>query len=369
MPKLHLFFPENDLALALNQAHYTPPPAAARLRQAGELLPFFFGNDGDKVLCQGVNAQWLNKIKQTFGLETDVFHANPNDFAPAPWGWSKAARTAFLNIGMSADNLPTDNQLERIRQLSHRRTSAQIAEGLASVLDFPIAPPAVEVSDIEQVRSCVDKYGSAVLKLPWSSSGRGVILVNINDFAQLKPQIENSLKRYGSLMCETRMDKLTDFAMLFNIEGGKCEYKGLSFFKTTGFAAYSGNILAPQSVLEAETQVPVAHLDALKSAIPPILENIIGEDYSGPLGVDMMAVANADYAVAPAVELNLRNTMGHVSLYIYQRFVKQGAMGRFEVSTNGAGSMDADIRNTRIVAGLVSLSQPGAPFSFNVIID
>ena len=46
----------------------------------------------------------------------------------------------------------------------------------------------------------------------------------------------------------------------------------------------------------------------------------------------MMAVDNQDYAIAPAVELNLRNTMGHVCLSLYDRYIERGAVGRFAIT-------------------------------------
>ena len=42
MAKLHIFNPENDLALAANVARYTPPPAAVSLRLSGALLPLWW---------------------------------------------------------------------------------------------------------------------------------------------------------------------------------------------------------------------------------------------------------------------------------------------------------------------------------------
>ncbi len=49
--------------------------------------------------------------------------------------------------------------------------------------------------------------------------------------------------------------------------------------------------------------------DGVRDALPRFLSAIIGDVYNGSVGVDMMAVDNRDYAIAPAVELNLRNTI------------------------------------------------------------
>ena len=73
MPGLHLFFPENDLALAQDNASYTAPPAAVKLRRAGATLPLWYGDAGDYVIADGVNARWYNDVAGRFGLATKLY--------------------------------------------------------------------------------------------------------------------------------------------------------------------------------------------------------------------------------------------------------------------------------------------------------
>ena len=60
-------------------------------------------------------------------------------------------------------------------------------------------------------------------------------------------------------------------------------------------------------------------LDKVTEAVTDLLATTLSGVYSGPLGLDMMVVANADNSsdgllLHPCVELNLRRTMGHVAL-------------------------------------------------------
>lgn len=71
--KLHLFYPENDLALASGKAGYTPPPKVMDLRRAGAVLPLWYGDPGDKVCTTGVSAAWFDSMAERFDLRTDVF--------------------------------------------------------------------------------------------------------------------------------------------------------------------------------------------------------------------------------------------------------------------------------------------------------
>ena len=145
MRKAHLFFPENDLALARDLARYTAPPAAVRLRKAGAALPLWYGANGDCFVAQGVDASWLDSVKGRFGMDIDVFDYRPERYSPVPWGWSKASRTYFESLGFGRQSLPDDSRLEALRTLSHRRTASDIARRLGPRLLVAVATAGVEI--------------------------------------------------------------------------------------------------------------------------------------------------------------------------------------------------------------------------------
>ncbi len=359
----HLFFPENDLALALDLEHYTAPPAAVRLRRAGQPLPLWYGADGDCFVASGVNASWLDGVRNTFGIDIDVFDYRPGAWAPAPWGWSKASRLVFRNLGFSADRLPDDDALDAVRLLSHRRTAARVAEELKARTGIGTA--AVEIFSISELLDYLSTTPDAVVKLPWSSSGRGLVALRCEPAEGQISQIEGMIRRQGSVMAEPRYDKTLDFAMLFTMEGGRCRPAGLSVFETSGIGIYTANILVPQQELADMVAQKTGReaFDTVAAALPGILEDVIGTAYDGPLGVDMLATSDGE--IVPVVELNLRMTMGHLCARFYDRFVSPGAVGRFAV---GAGRADDsfEARNCRISAGHLNLVPPGGAFTFAV---
>lgn len=366
MARLHFFFPENDLALALDIARYTPPPAASRLRRSGSTLGLWYGDEGDRVADEGVDAAWYRHIRSRFGLAPALYDGDAGALTPAPWGWSKASRTWLRQLGFAPDALPSDSALARMRDLSHRRSSVLIAKALQKALPFAIAPAAVELTDIDSVRRFVADTGQSVLKLPWSSSGRGLILINPADMASHEKNIEATLRRHGSILGEKRHDKTSDFAMLFTMAHGRCTYDGLSVFRTEHFGAYTGNILAPEATLRDMIGRHTDGLDEVATALPPILESIIGTDYDGPLGIDMMTVNGDGYTLAPAVELNLRMTMGHVARIFYDKHIAPGHTATLTVENRGAGTDTTVLSGGRIAGGTLSLSTPGSPFSFTI---
>ena len=368
MPRLHYFYPENDLALARDIPRYTAPPAAVRLRRSGANLPFFYSDAGDEVLTGGTDTRWLDTLRRRLGIQGGVYRHDNTDLAPAPWGWSKAARQTFIDDGFPVSALPSDETLARLRMLSHRRTASEASRLLADRLSFAIAPAAAELASVEEIYSFIGSQPAGiVLKLPWSSSGRGLVFTDPATAATQKAMFEGMLRRQGTLMGEPCHRKVLDFAMLFTMKDGKCSFDGYSLFENSRLGNYSGNILAPQPEIKRRIAVHVAsaQLDAVEKALPEVLEELIGEAYEGPLGVDMLAASGAPYKLAPVVEINLRMTMGHVCRIFYDRYVAPGATGTFTIeNARTAGIFDADTFDGRILHGIVDLAQPGADFSF-----
>ena len=373
--KLHFFFPENDLALARDIARYTAPPAAVKLRNAGATVPMWFGDKGDAAIVRGVNAQWLDNIRSRFDIVTDIFHGDTARFNPAPWGWSKASRQVFADIGYDREALPSDEALERLRNLSHRRTAAVAAKLLADRLPFEVAPPARELTSQAQISDFIKGHPQgSILKLPWSSSGRGLMAAD--------PSIKDSglkicygmLSRQGAVMAEPRYNKTLDFALLYTMESGKCTFTGYSLFNNVMLGSYAGNTLAPQNLIEEEIcrHVGAEELAAVRDALPAILEEIAPE-YDGPLGIDMMAVRSARYRIVPVVEINFRMTMGHVCLRLYSKHIADGRTGSFSIRQTSAaqpsGFFDARCADGKVLHGSFDLAAPGCDFSFVVAID
>lgn len=121
-----------------------------------------------------------------------------------------------------------------------------------------------------------------------------------------------------------------------------------------------------QNVVDTLNNGVADGLDEVATALPPILESIIGTDYDGPLGIDMMTVNGDGYTLAPAVELNLRMTMGHVARIFYDKHIAPGHTATLTVENRGAGTDTTVLSGGRIAGGTLSLSTPGSPFSFTI---
>ncbi|MDE6574998.1 MAG: hypothetical protein K2L84_06680 [Muribaculaceae bacterium] len=369
MKYLHYFNPENDIVLGLDAVHYTPSPAVSRFKRAGAILPLWFGNEGDRCLCEGFEEGWFKEMCSAFHLGTDVYIRGEQGFSAAPWGWSKAARKRFELEGFNADVLPDDAMLGKLRELSHRRTASKLNRILAERLPFAIAPAAVELHNEDEIRQMAKEHESLVFKQPWSSSGRGIIPCKGTDIERIMPMLNGIIRRQGSVMAEVRHIPLLDFAMLFNASHGRVKYKGLSLFFNDEGGNYKGNFIASQSVLERkiETFCSAEKLKMLTHILPSVLQEIIGDTYTGPFGVDMMLTDNS-YCMAPAIEINLRRTMGHVAMDFFELHAAPDFEGTYAIvpGDSPAGTGAANIVNGKLVDGRINLSAPHSGYSFMV---
>ncbi len=373
-PRLHVFFPENDLALARNIDRYTAPPAAVKLRRAGATLPLWWAEAGDAFLAQGVNDAWLTAIESKLGSLPHIYRGEPSDYTPAPWGWSRAARQLFIGLGYDRAVLPSDGELDDLRMLSHRRTAAKVTSMLAGRLPFAIAPVAEELTAIEAVTSFIATHpAGTILKLPWSSSGRGLVATDPHTSLTQQGMFKGMLSRQGSVMAEPRHRGVLDFALLYTMTDDGCRFDGYSLFNNVLLGSYAGNTLAPQEELcrTIADALPAGQLGTLRDTLGEVLAEVAGA-YRGPLGVDMMAVDSSDGYSAALVEINFRMTMGHVCRLLYSRHIMPGARGSFAIRPAGkepSGFFNAETANGLICSGSFDLAQPGSDFSFVVELE
>ena len=349
---LHIFNPEHDIALAANLSNFTAPHAGRQLRNDLGFLPALWAQEGDRVLVHheesalkayrrvchrlvklGVSliTNYEFQIPKFTTHSSEIVIRNSELTSIQPWGWDRAIRRELERNGVPASLLPAAEQIEQIRQLSHRRTSAQLLPLLQ--MEGTVGE-AFECTTIEQVEELHRRYGRLVLKAPWSSSGRGVRFCDaerLNETGEMRNEkwARNVIASQGSIMAEPYYNKVRDFGMEFEADAeGRIHYLGLSLFHTVN-GAYEGNILATESVKREmiSCYIPVSLLDLVKQRI---IERLHLDGYVGPFGIDMMivksigngnhnsqlSIVNCQLGLHPCVEINLRRTMGHVALSI-----------------------------------------------------
>lgn len=315
MPSIHLFNPENDIALAAGTANFTPPKGALAISRAGEPLPLWWAEEDDAILVTDDRAAAAaERLKREYRLEGEIRSNALPEMKPEPWGWSLYTRRRFISAGADEKLCPTDETLERIRQLSHRRTTIAIHRAIGT----PDSLMPVEAATTEDAMKSIELFGDAVVKLPWSSSGRGVMYTRGMTRTRLIQQIAGMTGHQGSVLIEPCYDRVRDFAALFHSDGKEATFQGLSMFSTDPKGFYTGNIVAPQEVIAERTGIDTEpYISLLLNAV----SSIVAPHYSGWFGVDMLVYRDkgGKERVAPCIEINLRRTMGVAALLIERR--------------------------------------------------
>ena len=377
--RLHLYFPENDIALARDLSNFTPPLPALQMRLCGQCLPMWYGEDGDAFVDYGIDNHWYAATSEAFGLKVDTMPKCPDGYMPEPWGWSRASRKLFLNAGIHPEALPDDRALARMRMLSSRRTAALLGRALADSLPFAVTDPPQVFSDIDALTEYISRTPQGcIAKMPWSNAGRGNIDSTAIPSAEMIRRCADGIKRYGMICIEPRHSRVVDFAMLWTArDDGTVEYNGLSLFETTDTGAYTANVILPDSDIRNRLQqyIPAQQLDTVTQTMRPALENIIDGAYHGPLGVDMLvARTDAGYVLDAVVEVNMRRTMGHVAHALATRHFAEGSTGRMYVNiadretANSRGcepTEECDIdASGRLRHGRINLTPPTGRFRY-----
>lgn len=304
-PKIHLFNPENDLALAADLVNFTAPKGAVAIRNAGTYLPMFWTEKDDLILANTEIDSAMNHYRQRYNLHGTASSIVPNGYHPSPWGWSRYTRNEFIKAGACEASLPDSRTIEQIRMLSHRRTAIAINRAIGVSENIMT----VEAFSIEQAREAVARMGDSVIKLPWSSSGRGVLYSSHINPKNFDIYIGGMIANQGSVTIEKELNKLQDFATLFYSNGESVEYRGLSIFATSNAGFYEGNIVEPQHLLTKRLGV---NINDIIAELERILTIIVAPLYKGWLGIDMMLFTNnqGSIEIAPCIEMNLRMTLG-----------------------------------------------------------
>lgn len=350
MVKLYCFNPEHDLALANGNENFQAPESITSLADDLSLLPCWYAEDGALVLS---DQNFDENIKE-IALKTKVLkpfsETNLADVTGEPWGWDMNVRKYLLLNGIDAALLPTTEQITKYRNLSHRQLASKAMNYLRERSTDPESLPdaAKEIKDLDELQSFVTEHTNVVLKAPWSSSGTGVFWVT----RQLTPSIIGWSKRIiakqGCVMAEKAMTRVQDFAMEFKVKYREVEFAGYSLFETENSGIYRGNRLMSNDGIEKElTQwIRIEDLLMIRETLTRFLEENVMGQYIGYVGVDMFVYKDGDsLKINPAVELNLRMTMGMVARIITDRYIAEGKTGWFMIDHLPPGQLLADHKN------------------------
>lgn len=306
MARLLVFNPDHDFSLACWNSNYTAPAAVRKLAASLQWLPLLWSKEQDFILLAD------NSIVQA--SENSCVGLIPEDFTSVePWGWDPAIWRRVVSLGLSTSLLPTLSQMESLRRLSHRRISIDCNRYLGSQVipcEFTSASDALAFFKIH--RGCY-------FKMPWSSGGRGVLATRELTSRQVEEWIRGCIRRQGSVLAEMCVNRVLDFATLWEILEDDIIFEGFSVSLSDGRGKYDGNLYGSQKDLETLIlkMAPTFQFSIVENQ-KSFIKSRIAPYYNGKLGIDMMVDRNG--VIFPCVEINLRRTMGHVAMDFYKLF-------------------------------------------------
>ncbi|MDO4191346.1 MAG: hypothetical protein Q4D14_06655 [Bacteroidales bacterium] len=329
MSKLLVFNPDHDLALASGTPNYTAPPNATVI--ANDLAHLLcWSNTNDVVVsnekCVDAYRLLNGGCSTTSWKQLDVYEM------VEPWGWNESIAHKLRREHVPTHLIPSESLLQEWRNNAHRRMAAKLAECLMNH-DVLMPNPAIELFTIEDLEQFVNQHHQVVFKAPWSGSGRGLMWCN----GELTPQVRNRclklLTTQGSVMGEVRQVVIQDFALeFFKPHDGNAMFKGYSVFNTSN-GVYKQNIVGSQTYLESivtryVSKTLLSHI--IEQSIEFINQNF--PTYMGCLGIDMFIYeCQGCIGINPAVEINLRNTMGNVALELANRWLDPQVVGTYSI--------------------------------------
>ncbi len=352
------------MALAQGGRYYVAPPLPHALASDLSLLPLWYSDPNAIVLsADAVSPLWQEELRSCSGVTSvcqfiqkgqNISKIFSDIDKCCVWGWSFTVKTKLLSIGISECILPADSQIDLLRQLSHRQVTMQITDRLhrQGICKEILMPQQLE--SISDIKSFIDKHRHAVLKSPWSSSGKGICWCRHGFDKIVENWSRGVLSRQKSIMAECYYAKRVDFAMEFFRSGKDVLFAGYSCFRTDDKGAYHGNWLASDQDIERylASYVDLASLLLLKDKMKGILESLLMDlEYQGYLGVDMMIYENEEktgYFIHPCVELNLRMSMGMVARILFDRYVASGSQGYYYVDFCADEGVQQNIHQKKI---------------------
>jgi hypothetical protein len=258
----------------------------------------------------------------------------------APWGLSPQSIRLFRDLKEHYGlNLDIPLWKEEYVALASRRTAARCLAEIQRLLPTQTLPPPPHFfSEVDEIEAHLHQNpGKYVVKMPYSSSGRGLLWLkgSILD----KPDanwIKGAIRKQGFVSLEQTWEKIQDMGLEFFVNAkGEVNYEGLSLFHTNEKGAYKGNMLQRQADLWRilETYISPYTLLQIQEATAQAVAATYGSTYTGYLGVDMLIYKAGDgsFAVHPCVEVNLRYTMGMAALRLHEQYVDKSATALFNI--------------------------------------
>lgn len=383
MSKVFIFNPGSEETWHLPaMSSYTPPRLVQRMMEDLSPMLRVLGNPGDVVYVPGEKEPLYLECGITArDFVNDTYLPNPSLHSILPieldfWAPQLCAQQTFVRtISKVFGQVKYSERPSHLKELVHRRTAARLMSYLSQRLHLPEYLTAQEIESLDDLPRIVELLGHKLIaKIPFSSSGRGVFPFDYPLRAEDETLLSNLLKRGSSLMVEKRLPIKQDFATEWKIVDGKCCFLGYSYFQTTQGGSYTGNVLMSQEQIKDSLfyGLPKCSGDKILDVSKDFIQEHIAPYYEGYLGIDALIYYDekGNLSCYPAVEINLRKTMGYLAIELYNRLIAKGCKASFVVAPGIFDNLDPEFDDSgRLKRGRLNIGSNLSNRSFSAYIE
>ena len=190
-------------------------------------------------------------------------------------------------------------------------------------------------ASLEQIYHEISRHKRAVVKSPWSSSGRGLLLFPNADLKKKNDEVlSGMLNQQEFVTVEPWVDKVMDLSYQFYSSEGKINYKGRTIFETDQKGRYIRNFLADDSNTSVEVSLFLEehNQEVVSMLLSSLSKSGYTRFYEGWIGVDALIYRSVEGVLKfhPLIEINGRFTMGAIALKMRERLAA-GSRGFMQI--------------------------------------
>lgn len=336
---IHYFNPGHETAVLNQSKYYQPAANQVKMQEDLAYLPAWYAQPGDYVLTHNEILPVSGNISDLFpeALNKEMFGGLKKQKVDI-WGLSPQA-IYFAELFSEKHKLDLDipTWTDSIYKLNSRVSAwnclRELIQSTSSIESDILPNYYTSLEEIEKRLLLSDSC--LLLKSPYSSSGRGLLWLPAGEIDRSSKQIITGLlRKQKQVSLEKVLDKQLDFSMHYETKDNQVIFRGYSLFNTNSKGAYTDTILDSQDNIAAiinQYHLP-ENMDWIKEMHRKFIEESIAPYYTGNIGIDMMIYRSEnDYKLHPCVEINLRKSMGYLSLCLYENHIQKESRGNFYI--------------------------------------
>ncbi len=383
------------MAIANGLLSYMPPKSLIQFEKDLAFLPSFFAMEGDIVITPELPNSSFVEQWHKLGLPIMRYADTLKNLEKAykhikPWSWTPAMHHKTKHLkqygNTSFKQSPNFTWQPSNRCFFSRETTNTVQRYLCQENTdenfIALETPALSFTSLDEFNTWFAHQDAVILKMPWSSSGRGIHVIDPSKGLNANYQwIQGAIKQQGFITAEPLLDKVFDFSFQFNLkQDGEIVFTGISYSINDDKQHFiGGNINWPHHKDEISEFLSPTYINlAAKQLIQALRKVEPHHHYEGPIGIDAIIYKNLDgyLKTHPCIDINWRYNMGLVNIAL-PKFVHSRSYGMWKISSfsldgwnnfikQNQTSKPLIIANGKIVSGFIPITPPSSQARFGV---